>query len=150
MERGFEGVAGGEEVMETRRHMPRTAPTWSPCIHVCIRACLHIRGVDTVSRLHVRLLHPFRVAHTWATRAPLSSASRCYKRNSRFASWTDVVYIDVDLGERKGVIAILLRVDDELSKDRIGIFILWFNIVSYLDLCGYFTENLNEEFYLYL
>lgn len=64
MERGFEGVAEGGRLWKragiclVRRQRDPHAYTYAYA-----RACTYA-GADTVSRLHVHPLHPFRVAHT--------------------------------------------------------------------------------------
>lgn len=116
MERGFEGVAGGGRLWKragiclVRRQRDPHAYTYAYA-----RACTYVsrsrHGVTVARAPSSSLPCGTHVSHTCTTS---SSASRCYKRNSRFASWTDVVYIDEGIWKgRKGRFFY-----DELFKDR--------------------------------
>lgn len=77
------------------------------------RACTYVES----TRCHVRPLHPFhtREPHVHLSLS-LSAASTCYKRNSRFASWSDVVYI------RGEGLSRFFYVDVQVVQGSIGIF----------------------------
>lgn len=128
MERGFEGVAGGGRLWKragiclVRRQRDPHAYTYAYA-----RACTYVsrsrHGVTVARAPSSSLPCGTHVSHTCTTS---SSASRCYKRNSRFASWTDVVYIDEDLeGEKRAILLRRVVQGQEFLSCN-------FNIVSYL------------------